>query len=69
MKPTGRRIEVYRDAAKQWRWRERAANGQVVITSHEGYCRRGRAIMAAHLYARPWPIWLADWRTGEWKHL
>ncbi len=34
------RFELYRDAAGEWRWRLRAANGGVVADSAEGYARR-----------------------------
>ena len=34
------RFELYRDAIGQWRWRLRAANGEVIAESGEGYTRR-----------------------------
>ena len=34
------RFELYRDAQGHWRWRLRAANGNVVADSAEGYVHR-----------------------------
>ncbi len=31
------RYQVYQDAAKEWRWRLRAANHEIIATSGEGY--------------------------------
>ena len=31
------RFEKYRDRARKWRWRLRAANGKVIADSGEGY--------------------------------
>ena len=31
---------VYRDAKKQWRWRFRASNGEIIAVSSESYVRR-----------------------------
>ena len=34
------KLEIYRDANREWRWRLRAANGRIVADSGEGYrCR------------------------------
>ena len=30
-------FEVYRDSAGEWRWRRKAANGEVIADSGEGY--------------------------------
>jgi uncharacterized protein YegP (UPF0339 family) len=30
-------VRVYKDRAGEWRWRRRAANGEVISTSSEGY--------------------------------
>ena len=35
-------FEMYRDKAKEWRWRLKAANGRIVAESGEGYKRLGR---------------------------
>jgi uncharacterized protein YegP (UPF0339 family) len=40
------KFEIYPDAAKEYRWRLKAANGQIIATSGEGYkakadCRAG----------------------------
>jgi len=34
------KLEIYRDAKREWRWRLRAANGRIVADSGEGYRRR-----------------------------
>lgn len=40
-------VELFEDAAGAWRWRERAANGQVISTSGESFTRRWSARRAA----------------------
>jgi uncharacterized protein YegP (UPF0339 family) len=40
-------IEVYADTAGEWRWRLRAANGELVANSGEGYTRQEDAVRAA----------------------
>lgn len=30
-------FEIFKDRAGEWRWRLRAANGQILATSSEGY--------------------------------
>lgn len=32
--------EVYRDVARQWRWRLRAANHRIIADSGEGYLHK-----------------------------
>ena len=34
------KLEIYRDAKRQWRWRLRASNGRIVADSGEGYRRK-----------------------------
>ena len=34
------KLEIYRDAKREWRWRLRASNGRIVADSGEGYRRR-----------------------------
>ena len=34
------KLEIYRDARSEWRWRLRASNGRIVANSGEGYRRR-----------------------------
>lgn len=34
------KFEIYKDDAKQWRWRLKAANGEIIGTSGEGYKNR-----------------------------
>ena len=38
--PRQAHFETYRDAAGDWRWRLRAANGRIVADSAEGYASR-----------------------------
>lgn len=35
--------EVYQDDAGEWRWRIRAANGEIIADSAEGYVNRADA--------------------------
>lgn len=37
------RVEIYRDASGEWRWRRKAPNGEVVADSSEGYVHREAA--------------------------
>ena len=39
-------FEVYEDAGEEWRWRLRAANGELVADSGEGYANRSKAMDA-----------------------
>ena len=41
------KLEIYRDANHEWRWRLRAANGRIVADSGEGYRRRTSVHRAA----------------------
>ena len=34
------KLEIYRDANREWRWRLKASNGRIVADSGEGYRRR-----------------------------
>ena len=34
------KLEIYRDARGEWRWRLRASNGRILADSGEGYRRR-----------------------------
>jgi uncharacterized protein YegP (UPF0339 family) len=38
------KFEVYKDAKDEYRWRLRAANGQVIATSGEGYTSRASCL-------------------------
>jgi len=40
------KLEIYRDAKREWRWRLRASNGRIVADSGEGYRRRAAAYEA-----------------------
>lgn len=37
------RFELYKDAAGQWRWRLKSANGNIIATSSEGYVGKADA--------------------------
>ena len=37
------KIEYYKDARREWRWRIKARNGCIVAASSEGYRRRANA--------------------------
>jgi uncharacterized protein YegP (UPF0339 family) len=44
-------IDVYEDAAGEWRWRAKSRNGNVVADSGEAYVSRADALaMAKHLF-------------------
>lgn len=51
----GRRVEVYEDEGGQWRYRVKAANGQVVSTPGQGYARKDGALRAARREHPPRP--------------
>jgi len=34
------KLQIYRDAKREWRWRLRASNGRILADSGEGYRRR-----------------------------
>jgi uncharacterized protein len=40
-------VDVYEDAAGEWRWRRHAANGEIVSTSGEGYTHFQHAVEMA----------------------
>ena len=42
----GPHVEYYQDSAGEWRWRKRAANGEVVSVSGEGYTQRADVLEA-----------------------
>ena len=37
-------VEIYRDKGKQWRWRMRAANGNIIANGGEGYKNKGDCV-------------------------
>lgn len=43
------KFEIYRDKAKEWRWRLVAKNGKTIADSGEGYKRQGRCVYAIAL--------------------
>jgi uncharacterized protein YegP (UPF0339 family) len=45
------RYEVFEDAAGEWRWRLRAANG-LVVAAGEGYKRKGGAQQGVRAHRR-----------------
>lgn len=38
------KVTVYKDENEEWRWRRRAANGEIIATSGEGYVDMTHAI-------------------------
>jgi uncharacterized protein len=42
-------FELYQDAAKEWRWRLRAANHRIIADSGEGYQNRADCLHAIDL--------------------
>jgi uncharacterized protein len=40
------RFELYRDRARQWRWRLVAANGRIMADSAEAYTRKRDCVRA-----------------------
>lgn len=42
----GPHVEYYQDGSGEWRWRKRAANGEIVSTSGEGYVNRADVLEA-----------------------
>ena len=49
-------VEVYRDAQGFWRWRRKAANGEIVADSAEGYWNRVDALDMAERVNAGLPI-------------
>lgn len=43
-------IQIYEDAAKEWRWRMVAGNGRIIADSGEGYNTREGAQLAAERF-------------------
>lgn len=53
------KFHLYRDKAKAWRWRLKAANGRTIANSGEGYRRRKGAldaILMIQAYAAATPV-------------
>jgi len=40
------KVEIYRDARDEWRWRLRHRNGRILADSGEGYKRRSACVRA-----------------------
>ena len=34
------KLEIYKDARAEWRWRLKSSNGRIIATSGEGYTRQ-----------------------------
>lgn len=47
MKAPKRRVHLYRDRRREWRWTLYAPNGRKVACSGEGYRRRGDCVSMA----------------------
>jgi len=41
------KLQIYRDARREWRWRLKASNGRIMADGGEGYRRRASARHAA----------------------
>jgi uncharacterized protein YegP (UPF0339 family) len=41
------KLEIYRDARREWRWRLKASNGRILADSGEGYRRKSSAVQGA----------------------
>lgn len=41
--PTPKEFEIYRDAAREFRWRLKANNGKIIATSNDGYHNKADA--------------------------
>ncbi|WAG54384.1 DUF1508 domain-containing protein [Clostridium estertheticum] len=39
--------EFYKDSADKWRWRKRASNGDIVLSSSQGYVNKADCISNA----------------------
>lgn len=50
------RIEVYQDAAREWRWRKVAGNGEIVAESGEGYASQSNAQRAVDSVFKDEPL-------------
>ena len=53
------KVEIYRDAVGEWRWRIKAANGRTLADSGEGYekrtdCEQGLEVV--RLLSEQWPM-------------
>jgi len=44
-------VELYQDDAGEWRWRRKAANGEIVAVSGEGYMHHEHALSRARMEA------------------
>jgi uncharacterized protein YegP (UPF0339 family) len=63
--PDNDRVEVYRDAAGEYRWRRvDGDNGRIVSVSSEGYANGSYAMLAARSYNQrkgdPLPVTLVE---------
>jgi uncharacterized protein YegP (UPF0339 family) len=50
-------LEVYEDSAREWRWRIKHVNGQIIADGGEGYSSRSNAVRAARRLR--WIAWCA----------
>lgn len=65
-------FSVYRDEAKQWRWRLKHANGQIMADSGEGYKRKAtclRAVKNIKECLSNAKVKVLDARDGRWRTL
>lgn len=65
-------FSVYRDEAREWRWRLKHANGNIMAVSGEGYRRKSSCLLAVkHLKNRMGNahVRVMDARTGRFHSL
>lgn len=63
-------FQVYRDKKREWRWRLKHANQQVIAVSGEGYTRKGTCLLAVrHFKTRLGnaQVRVQDARTGRYR--
>lgn len=63
-------FSVYRDEAREWRWRLKHANGEIMAASGEGYTRKASCLLAVkHLKQRlaSAHVRVLDCRTGHFR--
>lgn len=63
-------VTVYRDKAKEWRWKAQAANGRIIAVSSEGYRRRTDCLSSLGLTWKILNVILdAETRRAETMHV
>jgi uncharacterized protein len=52
------KIEIYRDDAKEWRWRLKATNGKIVAVSGEGYKNKASILKVLRYLTEADEVWV-----------